>query len=556
MHGFTVFFTNILDYALVIQILSVSFSVVIVLSPVQKNVRSVAFALLKAAGFFGSEVLICAFLFALAEYIPILRGNCFLFGYILCIGLYAVFFCKYQYKVRLIMASTVLAISVTVLEFGPIFAKLFETLFAESVPVDWMGIIKSVASLFVLCFAVIQAKFSMSKYDDIPVSATVLIVCCSGLSAVMCFVYEGFFAGMGRPDIPHLVFTGLIFATLYVIDIATYMLIFFVCRERDAVIRLKAEKQMAEASAEMVKLSEKNLNYLRQLKHDIGNQYAYAEMLLENGQYEDAKKFFRSIGGDMILSLSYVDSGNKNIDAIINMEISKANAYDVAMDVKVVVPPALPFSDSALCSIISNLVDNAIEACIRYDMRGPGVSVQIYPRHDYLYIGVENTLPADIDKERLTALGTSKPDAANHGYGTQIVKRLVAQYNGYVTYSVDGNKFVAEAMMNLMDDTARTGGGLIYEKACDSNMRRRRDRAYRYKGHAVRHTRKDESPCVGGRVRVAAAPARSDGRRRVRPGVPGYRNAGYGRDRARTGDQGKRRRYGDSVCVQSRRSGI
>lgn len=471
LNSLGIFFGEILDYALIIQILAVSVSVVIVLSSVKKTVRSVLFSLLKILFFFWTEVVVCGLLFSLAGIIPFFRGNCFLFGYIICIGLYAVFFCHYSIRVRLIMAFTLLAISVTVLEFGPVYAKLCEKLFTESVPIDWMGIIKSISALFVLCFTLIQMKFSMIKYEDVPVAATALIVCCGGISAMMCFIYEWLFSGLMKPDIEHLIFVGLILTTLYIIDIVAYLLIYFVCRERNDVIRLKAEKQMAEASAEMMRLSEKNLNYLRQLKHDIGNQYSYAEMLLENGQYDEAKKFFRSIGSDVIMSLTYVDSGNKNIDAILNMEISKASAYDVGIEVKVVAPPLLPFSDSALCSIISNLVDNAIEACIRYDMRKPGVMVNVYPRHDYLYIGVENPLPSGVDKKRLLELGTSKHDAANHGYGTQIVKRLVKQYDGYVTYSADGDKFVAEVMINLMYKDDEKKGGLNDEKACDSNMR-------------------------------------------------------------------------------------
>lgn len=230
---------------------------------------------------------------------------------------------------------------------------------------------------------------------------------------------------------------------------------------------------MSEANNEMIQVSEKNLDYLRSLRHDIRNQYSYAEILLENGQYDEAKKFFRSIGNDIDVSLAYVDSGNKNIDAIINMEMSKADAKGVKTDVSVVVPPRLPFSDTALCSIISNLIDNAVEACVRFDLKQQGVCVRIYPRQDYLYICVKNTLPSDVDRDRLLSLNTVKSDSVNHGYGTQIVKRLVAQYDGYVTYSVENDEFIAEAMINMMSDKIRKSGGVIMNKltiaVCDDD---------------------------------------------------------------------------------------
>ena len=88
--------------------------------------------------------------------------------------------------------------------------------------------------------------------------------------------------------------------------------------------------------------------------------------------------------------------------------------------------------------------------------------MRIYPRRDYLYIGVENALPEGIDKQKLLALGTTKPDASEHGLGPQIIKRLVTPYNGYLTYSIEGGQFIADAIMNLMESSANGGGGRLH----------------------------------------------------------------------------------------------
>lgn len=446
---FIKFYTKIFDYALIIQVIVISFSVVIVLSPVKIGAKPILFGTAKAAGFFVAEILIHSFLFAIGGWE--LRGNSFLLGYIFCITLYTIFFCRFTPKVRLIMASTIFAVSITVLEFGGLFGRLLENTFIDSgVVFDWPGLIKPLSSILVICFAVLQSKFSMKKYSDVHITGMILIVTGNLLSAAVCILYEAFYSARG---LVHLGFSSLVFISLYIINLVSYMMIFFVCRERNNVIALKAEKQIADTHAELMQLSEKNLGYIRQLRHDIKNQYSYINMLLENDQYAEVKKYFKSLGDDVIIPLSYIDSGNKNIDAILNMEMSKANAYDVEMDIKVIVPPILPFSDSALCSIVSNLVDNAIEACIRNDMKEEGVSIQIYPRHDYLYICVSNHLPSDTDTDRLLTLNTSKTDHSQHGFGTRIIKRLVQEYNGYVTFTVENNIFVAEVMLDLMNST-------------------------------------------------------------------------------------------------------
>ena len=102
-----------------------------------------------------------------------------------------------------------------------------------------------------------------------------------------------------------------------------------------------------------------------------------------------------------------------------------------------------------ICTIIGNLLDNAIEAytdslkdyeiMIKLDMFGGAYSIEI---------------SNPIEKSVLThnsRLKTSKPDAKNHSLGTKSVKRRAEKYNGNAEFTEENNRFVARVWLKPED---------------------------------------------------------------------------------------------------------
>ena len=54
-------------------------------------------------------------------------------------------------------------------------------------------------------------------------------------------------------------------------------------------------------------------------------------------------------------------------DAILNSKLSLAGARKIAVNAKARVPEHMAVSDVNLCSILGNLLDNAIESCMRIE---------------------------------------------------------------------------------------------------------------------------------------------------------------------------------------------
>ena len=124
MNGFMDFFRIIFDYALIIQVLVISFAVVLVLSPEERGAKGILFALLKIFVFFVAQILTITTLGVLARYVEILRGTNFLIGYMIGISVYAIFFCRFNPRAKWMMATSLMAVSIMAIEIGFNFSKL------------------------------------------------------------------------------------------------------------------------------------------------------------------------------------------------------------------------------------------------------------------------------------------------------------------------------------------------------------------------------------------------------------------------------------------------
>ena len=188
---------------------------------------------------------------------------------------------------------------------------------------------------------------------------------------------------------------------------------------------------------------------MHELRHDICNQYMVMDVMLSEGRYAELKEYFESMKSGFSKYAARVSTGNHVIDSVINMEVLKATANNVAINHRINVPSELGIEASDLCRILSNLIDNAIEGVLRTDLNEFGVDCIIEARSEYLYICVQNAINADEDTQKLLRLNTVKTDYKNHGYGHKIIKRIVEKYKGHIKYSVEDSFFIAEAILEI-----------------------------------------------------------------------------------------------------------
>ena len=145
-------------------------------------------------------------------------------------------------------------------------------------------------------------------------------------------------------------------------------------------------------------------------------------------------------------ALSEISSGNLLMDYILTRKIQEAHKLNMKTYVEVLVPENLPISDDDLCTILLNLLDNAIEASSLEE--NPDIQIMMKCNGDYLVIRILNKTSSDILKEN-PSLSTTKEDKDFHGQGLNIVRNTVQKNNGIFRYVMEGDYFCVTVMIPL-----------------------------------------------------------------------------------------------------------
>lgn len=244
----------------------------------------------------------------------------------------------------------------------------------------------------------------------------------------------------------------------FIIVLLSIYVLYIICKEQEKAALLRENQQQLLNERERFAMAEQQIEEIRSIRHDLKNQCHYMRILLDEGRYEDLKHYFDQTQEQLPAPEPYVKCGNKSVNVILNMEFAKIGPKiksRIKLEHLLVVPPMLPFGDEELCSVLTNLLDNAIDECNRMLGKGiehPVIRFEIYPQSNFLYILCQNTTDrVKLDSWR-SGIRSTKEDKKLHGYGTQIVAKIAEKYGGCAEYTLKDGNFVAKVLMDMMGE--------------------------------------------------------------------------------------------------------
>ena len=185
---------------------------------------------------------------------------------------------------------------------------------------------------------------------------------------------------------------------------------------------------------------------MRGWRHDYHNHIQTLLALSGNG--ERTREYLLGLNDDLTEVDTVIKTGNVMVDAILNSKLSLIKSKRIAINAKAVVPSQLAVSQIDLCVIIGNLLDNAMEACLKQREDAERfVRVFIGVLKGQLYISVSNSVGGGTRKSGKAYPSTK--GSASHGFGLARVDRIVAKYGGYVNRQSEEGVFATEVMLPL-----------------------------------------------------------------------------------------------------------
>ncbi len=185
---------------------------------------------------------------------------------------------------------------------------------------------------------------------------------------------------------------------------------------------------------------------MRGWRHDYHNHIQ--TLLVLSGDVAKTREYLLKLNDDLTQVDTVLKTGNVMVDAILNSKLSLIKAREIAVKAKATVPSELKISEVDLCVIIGNLLDNAMEACLKQE-EGEERYIRVFigVLKGQLYISVYNSVGGKVQKSGKTYLSTK--GSASHGFGLMRVDRIAAKYNGYVNRQNEEGVFATEVMLPL-----------------------------------------------------------------------------------------------------------
>lgn len=196
-------------------------------------------------------------------------------------------------------------------------------------------------------------------------------------------------------------------------------------KENEEILKYQIQSQLEQYR----KLSQ-YIKDLRRLKHDYNNQIRGLRFILESGDYEKAKEYVNEMDGEINASnLSYVQFSNHNlVDAIMQDTYSKAQEEHIKFIAKIQVEK-IPLTDLELCTVFSNLLNNAVEACRKAEKDKQYIVINSRVVNHFWTIQIINGFNGIVKAEK-GKLKTTKIDKHQHGLGIETVEKIIASYDG------------------------------------------------------------------------------------------------------------------------------
>lgn len=220
-----------------------------------------------------------------------------------------------------------------------------------------------------------------------------------------------------------------------------------------AVLELIADMARQDAEVQTLTVRERyaaeNLEIMRQAqeetrrqRHEMRHHLTLLEEMLSQRQDSRASDYIRSLLSEVEALPSGTYSDNMVINAIAGHYLNLAKAEGVRVDANIKAEKELSLRDEELCVLLTNLLENALEACraMRYE-QDRLLSLRIVSKGDHILIACENSTDMPVTIAQDGTISTSKSDADNHGYGISAMRRIVEKHCGALKLSCADGRF-------------------------------------------------------------------------------------------------------------------
>ena len=176
---------------------------------------------------------------------------------------------------------------------------------------------------------------------------------------------------------------------------------------------------------------------------------------MQSGDYDGARAYLKTMQSDIEDATYFAVSENSAVDAILNEKLLEAQNQQTNLRFEVASLKNTRANAVDLCIILSNALDNALEACAKIpDVEERFITLKITESPESLVISVVNPVEKEPVRRGLTFVSTKK-DGVNHGIGLKSIRSTAEKYRGEVLARCEQKRFTLLVRLNFQEDSQK-----------------------------------------------------------------------------------------------------
>lgn len=219
---------------------------------------------------------------------------------------------------------------------------------------------------------------------------------------------------------------------------------------------IKKQKNIVESEAVLARVKNEislyrsisdNLEKQKRKSHEYNNHMAVMKGMLEQGQIDELQKYVSVIVEKEKKLPAEINTYHTIINAILNTKYDEIKQKDITLIMKVNDLSGITMSDEDIVVLLSNLLNNAIEACEK--SKEKMLKLKFVKEDEQIILSVKNSiaeLPISVDGQ----LVTSKVDKEDsHGIGMKNIVDVIEKYSGRYVIDFDEQWFSVSMIIPL-----------------------------------------------------------------------------------------------------------
>ncbi len=257
-------------------------------------------------------------------------------------------------------------------------------------------------------------------------------------------LFLDYFLWWMQPIVPVTATLLIVLAALLLASGAMLLYLFSKARESyEAQERQRALADQLEIQSARLHELETGARRVAQLRASLEAQVAQAREALARGALAQARSTMGSLA-QQAQSTRDLYCENVVVDAVVADKARRCRGEGISLELRLALPQDLPLDGPTLCSVFANLLDNAIEACLRLPVESRRILCSAACRGGYLIVQETNPLPPPLD-----AAAQRRRSTDGRGLGLKILEQIALRRDGMVEVCPEGGQFQIAVWLKL-----------------------------------------------------------------------------------------------------------